>query len=86
MPEEPEPVFTKQKSSLTAAERRSEIDAEIQRIRQRCDIKYHVEAGNVAIKGHRRALDDSHDEEENGQDFTRHGAIDSDDEKNTRRI
>ena len=72
------------KSSGSVSQRRSEIDAEIARIRQRCDIKYQFKTGSVEIKGHRRAIDDSDNDEKIDDELARHKAIDSDDERNTR--
>ena len=39
-------------------DQRSLIDAEIERIRKRCDIQYRVNVENVEVKGHKLPFDD----------------------------
>ena len=73
-------------SAMSTEERRSAIEAEIERIRKRCDIKYHVSSGSVAMKGHLKKLekDDSSEAEEIDAQLKRHIAVDSEDEKKVR--
>ena len=64
--------------------RQEQIDAEIELIRKKCDIKYRVELGDVNIKSYcHERFGDAMETEESYVD--RHMALDSDDE-NQRRI
>ena len=59
---------------------RSLIDAEIERIRKRCDIQYTVNVENVVVKGHKRKIDDYEYEDQVDAELEKHVKLDSDDE------
>ena len=64
----------------SAADKRSQIDAEIERIRKKCDLKYHVNVDQVLVKGHKRKFDDYQAEDDLDEELRRHVKCDSEDE------
>ena len=62
------------------------IDAEIEAIRKRCEVKVRVDIGDVVVKGHKRKYDDYAEEDLIDDEIHKHIAIDTDDEKEAKRI
>lgn len=56
------------------------IDAEIERIRKRCDIQYRVNVDKVCVEGHVQRYDDYEKEDAIDDEMRQHTKIDSDDE------
>ena len=61
-------------------DRKSQIDAEIERIRKKCAVKYYVDVDNVVVKSHERKNVDYDFEDGVDEEFNRHVKVDSDDE------
>ncbi len=76
----PKPLADEQAGYVPASDSRSQIDAEIERIRKKCDIKYTVDVDQISIRGHRRKFDDYTAEDVIDEEMNKHVKCDEDDD------